>query len=414
MSEIDFLGHENNSETDKPREDKEKQEIAWSEAERKKKSLKSSPFAFVPFLKKKQTTEATETSVQTGVDKNKLKKSRQEILKLIKDHEKSLPVKRAKGENFFHRLNDKLKGALEHKEVLVNLERAFNQEKEKKNQIGAVFNAKSFFEQPTPPKPDKKRGASWLDRLLSRDKNKIKPKDDAKVEVLKNDAAPAIRETKPEIKIQPPKPSRENKEETMSSPALSQDENRRFVPETNLIKGEIVTFFDWHSKAMVLIGAILAPLALIGLIYYGLIFYQKADNAKNLEQAKKFTELTQAIAQEETGLKEISAFNDRLKIVSQIFSQHLYWTNFFKFLEDNTIKDVYFTGFNGNTSGAYSLDALADNYSNIAEQVNVLKNNKKAIGAEAGGGEMTAGDGENNFKVKFNLNLSVLKNIFTE
>ena len=97
-----------------------------------------------------------------------------------------------------------------------------------------------------------------------------------------------------------------------------------------------------------------------------------------------------------------------------MFGQHIYWTNFFKFLEDNTIKDVYFTGFAGDTGGRYSLNALANNYGNIAEQVNVLKNNKKVTAVEAAAGELVSGDRDNATKVKFTLNFSISKSIFTE
>lgn len=186
------------------------------------------------------------------------------------------------------------------------------------------------------------------------------------------------------------------------------------VIETNLIKGEIITFIDWHKKIVVLINVVLIPIFLIAVIYIGLMSYQKQSQAKIQEQTKKFNELTEKIKQAEVGLKDITEFQTRLGIVSKVFAKHIYWTNFFRFLEDNTIKDVYYSGFGGDTGGKYSLDAVASTFSNISEQVDILRNNHKITDVQTSGGQFIPGDGANKTKVKFTLDLSILKDIFTE
>ena len=196
--------------------------------------------------------------------------------------------------------------------------------------------------------------------------------------------------------------------------AVTDGESVPAVLETNLIKGEIITFFEWQKKIFTLINAILIPIFLVGAIYLGLMFYQKESQAKNLELVNKFNELTAQITKEETGIKEIIDFQNRLKLVSLIFGQHIYWTNFFRFLEDNTIKEVYFGGFNGDTSGQYTLNAMAENYNNITEQINVLKSNNQIKSVTAAGGELAPSSGDKKTKVKFDLGFSILKSIFTE
>lgn len=186
------------------------------------------------------------------------------------------------------------------------------------------------------------------------------------------------------------------------------------VLETNLIKGEIITFFDWHKQAVILVNAILIPVFLIGIIYFGLMYYQKQNQVKLQEQTKRFNELTAEVKQAETGLAEISGFQTRLKTVSQVFAKHIYWTNFFNFLENNTIKDVYYVGFSGDTGGSYLVEAIASSFSNIADQVNVLKNNDKITAVKTVGGEFVPSEAGKKSKAKFNLNFSILKSIFTE
>ena len=83
-------------------------------------------------------------------------------------------------------------------------------------------------------------------------------------------------------------------------------------------------------------------------------------------------------------------------------------------MEDNTIKDVYFVNFDGDTGGDYAMGASAADYNSIAEQVNTFKNNEKISAALAEGGELAAGNDKNKSLVKFVLNFTIGKNIFTE
>jgi len=265
---------------------------------------------------------------------------------------------------------------------------------------------------------------NWLKGLAGLFKNKIVASSAGKEEALKTIKLPKLEEIKPlEVKptalVQPTaepevKPAEAKEIKFEEKKPIQKNEARQRIIETNLIQGELVTFFDWRSKIFALAGAILMPILVVAAVYYGLAFYQKSSQAKNLDQAKKFAELEQNIAKEESGIKEIYDFQAKLKMISKVFEQHIYWTNFFKFLEDNTIKDVYFADFEGDTGGNYTMNALAADYSGISEQVNAFKKSPKITAVEASGGEMVAGDDKKKFLVKFVLNFSVLKNIFIE
>ncbi|MBU0722034.1 hypothetical protein KKA93_01070 [Patescibacteria group bacterium] len=358
MSDINFLDNKNHDHDhdQKPKDkDNRKEKLAWSIPEKEMKQAKgskSSIFSFLPFINKK---ESVDKNFVSAIDKNKLKQSREKVLNLIKHYEYSKPMPKEKDKNKIIALS------------------AF---KDKVSKIIKLPQAEEI--KPAAVKPP------LVQPIIRQEEKSVE-----------------VKEIHKEIKIEEKEPIHKN-------------EIKQRVIETNLIQGELVNFFDLRSKVVILASAILMPIFVIGAIYYGLVFYQKSNQVKNLAQTKKFAELEQNIAEEEAGVKEIVGFQARLKTVSQIFAQHLYWTNFFNFLEDNTIKDVYFINFDSDTSGNYIMNALATDYNGIAEQVNIFKNNKKITAVEAEGGHLVAGDDKNKSLVSFILNFTVAKNIFTE
>lgn len=345
MGDINFLDNKKQEEDGKS-ESIKKENIKWSEPEKKEDLRKKSVFSVLPFIKKNGEQPVSKD------DKNKIKKSREEILNLIKNHKNSNPEQEKKRVKFFCSLAEKFKKQPDHKSVLIDYRRVFDEEKNKKQ-------------------PE-----------------------------IKNHAAETVKS------VQADKP------EIVAS-AIAEEKNYKIL-KTNLIHGEIVTFFDWRSKLIISAIAVFVPVFMIAAAYFSLGFYQKNSRLKNSEQARIFADLEKKIAEEESGIGEMLNFQEKLKIVSQVFEKHIYWTDFFKFLEDNTIKNVYFTSFDGDTSGNYIMEALASDYGSISEQVRVFKSNKKITFVEAAGGETVSGDGENKSMVKFDLKFSILNGIFTE
>jgi len=418
MPAINFLDNKKYDEQ-KPKDAKEK--LAWSNPKKEAKNSRVSVFSFLPFTNKK---EPLDKNSAFAVDKNKIKRSREEILDLIKRHENSKPLPKEKNKNFLSAIGEKLKKQPKNKEILIDYQRVFNQEKEHKSQVGKFFDAKSAIETKTKLSLAGKPEDSWFGELIKSFKNKIISLSSHKDETVKIAKFPKVEEIKPAAIKPPPvvkpiskfdeKPIEIKETKIEKKEPVEQNEIRQRVIETNLIQGEIITFFDWRSKIIILASAILIPVFVVAAIYYGLIFYQKSNQAKNLAQAEKFAELEQNIAKEEAGLAGISDFEVKLKTVSKVFEKHLYWTNFFKFLEDNTIKNVYFSNFDGDTSGSYVMEALAVDYGSISEQVDAFKNNKEVTAVEAEGGDMVSGNNKSQTLIKFVLNFTVQKNIFIE
>ncbi len=417
MSDINFLDNKKNNQDQKSKEQKE--ELAWSKPQKEIKNPKKSPFSFFSSLNKK----SVDKDSKPEINKNKIKQSRAEILNLIKRHEYSQPPIKNNNKSFLSNLSHKFKGQPAPKDILIDYQKIFNQEKEHKKNIGQFYSEPEVDNKPM-VKTKQKPAKNWFNfKNFFINKQKVSPSiEEAKIEKVElsevKEANPPVVLEKEKVAKQEEKQTEINKEEEIKKKEewdnSQYEQIRQQVLETNLIKGEIITFFDWHSKIGIVASAFLIPIFVIGASYYGLALYQKSNEAKNAEQMQKFLEVEQEIAKEEVDLKEISDFQAKLKVISKVFSQHIYWTNFFKFLEDNTIKDVYFVNFEGDTSGNYKLDSLATKYSSIPEQINTFKNNKKINNVLAEGGEMVAGNEKNKTLVKFILNFSVSKDIFTE
>lgn len=353
MSDINFLESKKPDEDKKPRDQADKK-IIWSDPESKAPLKKETAFSLLSIFNRKK--ENKKPAIQ-------IKESREKILKLIKGGGRE-QLKEKKPVKGFFRGWGAIFNKAPKKEILVDYHQALNQEKSKRSQTAGQFQAAKILSKPAAPAKNEK---------------------------------PAL-----------------NGAAVKAKAAVAREQGISKVLETNLIKGEIITFFDWKKKAVSLAGAILAPALAVGLIYFGLDYYEKYSLDKLERQAAGVNSIDEKIGQAKEGLEEITKFQTRSRAVFQVFSQHIYWTNFFKFLEDNTIGDVYYSFFTGDTGGAYTLESMAKKYNNISEQINVLRDNPLVVSAKTSGGNYIKGDEKNKPGIKFNFTFAILKKIFTD
>lgn len=182
--------------------------------------------------------------------------------------------------------------------------------------------------------------------------------------------------------------------------------------KANLIKDQGVLFFNWKQRLLTLgLALVLSSLA-IGLVYVGLLIWQKERLRDNESTLANFEAINAEIAKNEREIQDIVAFNRKLDVVSFVLSNHIYWSNFFKFMEDNTLKDVYFEKFTGDLSGQYMIPALARNLDAASSQLEVMKAYPLVRNVQYLAGQTVAdstGDGQ---RTKFNLEISVDPKIF--
>ncbi|MBU4455223.1 hypothetical protein KJ586_01780 [Patescibacteria group bacterium] len=259
------------------------------------------------------------------------------------------------------------------------------------------------------------------------DKNRIRDSRRELIKLIKNEndqqeafaGAKSERNKEPEKKLK--KPNKINKSKPRSEisvpskPKKARDESgptkweKLSISGTNLIKGEIISFFDWRKKFSVLLTAAISAFLTIAVVYGGLIFLENKEINKGRYFVDKINEMNQSIGQAKDYIKEILIFKEKMKLADELLGRHIYWTDFFEFLEKNTLADVYYSGFSGNIGGEYTLSATAKSFSAIAQQVKTMRNNSNVAQAKVSGGQSSAEGGGVGFQLELSVNPDIFK-----
>ena len=182
--------------------------------------------------------------------------------------------------------------------------------------------------------------------------------------------------------------------------------------KANLIKDQGVLFFNWKQRILTLSLALVLCSLAIGLVYVGLLVWQKERLNDNQATLANFAAINDEVAKSEKEIQEVVVFNRKLDIVNFILSNHIYWTNYFTFLEANTLKDVYFDGFSGDLTGKYTIPAYSKNLDAISLQLEVMKAYNMMRTIQYSAAQTVAAAGGVSERVKFNLEMSVDPKVF--
>jgi len=182
--------------------------------------------------------------------------------------------------------------------------------------------------------------------------------------------------------------------------------------KANLVKDQAVSFFNWQQKMLTLALSLILCCLAISLVYVGLLIWQKEKLNDNKATLANFDAINAEVVKNEDDLKEITNFNKKLDMVQFLLNNHIYWTNFFNFLENNTLKDIYYEKFTGDLTGKYKIPSVARNLDAISLQLEVMKayNMIKTIQYSSAQSDNTNKDVA--ATVKFNLELSIDPKIF--
>ena len=223
---------------------------------------------------------------------------------------------------------------------------------------------------------------------------------------------------------QPPSPVQEEEKKTESREekkqreiSLAKEQESSQAMETNLIKDEVILFFDWRKAWVSLSISVLLVVLALG-VAYGLLSWQALEKEKQSQVfTQRFVEIDKEIKAVEQEVGPALVFKKKLSLVNSILSQHIYWTNFFKFLEENTLADVYYLGFSGDNKGKYSLSANAKDFSLIEAQVKKFLEDKRVTMASVSQGTVSTTSNKitgETAGINFELKLNVSPSIFTK
>jgi len=191
------------------------------------------------------------------------------------------------------------------------------------------------------------------------------------------------------------------------------EENKKkekFIPpsflQSNLIKSEVISYINW-TKYLLLLGFFLILAILLLAIAYGSLFYMEKTYIDKMNKIdKNIAEINSEIRKAQEDYTKMGEFEKKLTLISNLFYNHIYWNEFLKFIEDATLENVYYGGFNGTIDGNYSFSATTDDFISIVKQVKAMKENKLIKSVKVNGGNY------NKSGANFNLSIIVDTSVF--
>lgn len=177
--------------------------------------------------------------------------------------------------------------------------------------------------------------------------------------------------------------------------------------KTNLIDSDnVVTFIDWKSGVSFFISYfLLLVFFVIGSLVY--ISFMEREEKKNVDSyEEQISAIQKSILIEEKKVEEGLVLQERILATEYLIDNHVYWSQFFDFIEKNTLESVYYDSFSGELEAEFSFNGTADrDYFNATEQVKLLKKNKNVLNAQVDSFSLQEDEEDSN--VSFSLELSL-------
>jgi Tfp pilus assembly protein PilN len=149
--------------------------------------------------------------------------------------------------------------------------------------------------------------------------------------------------------------------------------NNSGVMATNLIDKTDYSFFDTGKKIRYLLAGVMGAVFVIAVLYLGLLTWEHLEYYSLKEQEEKIKDLRNDVLKLEMETKEAKLFQEKLSFATRILDKHIYWSNFFNLLESVTLPEVVYTGgINLQLNSPYNFRARTDDYESMKNQLMVL------------------------------------------
>ena len=187
--------------------------------------------------------------------------------------------------------------------------------------------------------------------------------------------------------------------------------------EINFIDGELIGSVKLKIKerALSIIFVSFFSLIIVSSIYMLVNWYQLTIIERSNNVEKKLQDLKGNIDIYEAKKQKALEFQKKLKAINYLLDHHICWANFFDELEDVTLKNVYYQSANIDFNGNVSLEAEADSFRTIAEQLLIFQEKKNLIESveiDSADSETIGGEDSQIKTVRFHISLKINKEIF--
>lgn len=183
------------------------------------------------------------------------------------------------------------------------------------------------------------------------------------------------------------------------------------ILEVNLIKEEAIVAFDWNKNLMVLVLVLLLAGFLVVEVYYGLNWWEKQEATQIQVLSDKVMKLDAEASKLKKTASAALSYKEKSAVFTSLLNNHIYWSNFFTWLEKNTLSSVHFDSFAGTLDGTYSFLATADSYADISWQVKAFLNDPLVESAKVTSAASTRSAAKPN-AVTFNITIKINPSIF--
>ncbi len=189
------------------------------------------------------------------------------------------------------------------------------------------------------------------------------------------------------------------------------------ILEVNLIRDEMPVSFELKKHIGTLFFTLLVTVLFVAEVYIGLNWWSTYENARLEKSQNRFNTVSEEIRQMKSASDQVSSFKERVELADSLLNRHVYWSNFFTWLEGNTLSSVSYQGFDGTINGEYELAAVTNAFRDLSWQSRVLLADPLVMSARVDSGSGGISDEEAETKevgeISFSLSLKVNPDIFT-
>lgn len=191
---------------------------------------------------------------------------------------------------------------------------------------------------------------------------------------------------------------RSKKEKTQRSGINLVPENSRAVPKRSIF---FMFFYPFLVVSIVVVAS-----------YFALRAYDLQTQNKIKTVETNISETISSTGNYNQLISEIEDWQNKTIRIKELLTKHIYWTEFFRKLEDNTLENVRFNNFSGNIQGNLTFVASAPNYETVVRQWMHLKRADKFVRNVIINGATLSMNKENASGVSFSVTLDLAEDIF--
>lgn len=175
--------------------------------------------------------------------------------------------------------------------------------------------------------------------------------------------------------------------------------------EVNLIPEETTT--APRGLLWLLIGCVMAAVIIVAGVFLWLGMQINKQQQQVAVIQDQIVATAKEIVQQKNVIEGVEVTNKQVELTQGLLDSHIYWTNFFRWLEGVTLPNIYYSGFMGDAVGKFNLSASAKDYTTLAQQLLLLQSNGQVLQVS-----VSEANRDSEGWVNFNLSFSVKPGLF--